>query len=506
MNTTTKAAPGRPPVRPRATWVAALLAGHSALGLGFCALIYLICLTGTVAVFEQELQSWEQPDAPTVTVISPQAIETAVGAARRLAPEDAAVSITISLPAPDQPHFRVSAGGHEGEGGRNWYADGSGRTSVEVRHPATSFISGLHTSLHMPVGIGRILVGIAGMALLCLVISGALAHQRIFKDAFRLRMGGARRLELADTHNRLGTWALPFALVLSFTGAFLALFFFMFGSIAATTYRGDMGRAFADLVGPFPKQDVRLKPLPPLSPLMERVRRSSPATAIGSVDNQQPGTRGQRIGIALRGSDPLLGRDRVVFDGEGRQVYSSAVRPRSLPQQLLSAVQPIHFGWFGGVGVKIAYGLLGIVLCVLTSTGARIWLQRRRDKGHPAPGCERLWVAVKWGQPLGITSAILGALLSGSEALPTMIWLAVTAVTLLAAAIPGAIDRLDRCFRAALALTFVAVAASHFVLWHSSEFSSNGWAVDGLLLIGAITAGLTVWRRRFHFWYETESI
>lgn len=502
MSTINASSTARPAPRPRNGWVAALLAGHSALGLGFCALIYLICLSGTVAVFEQELQRWEQPAIPIVTDVGPQAIETAITNARQQAPKDAASSITITLPAPDRPQLLVSAGGHEGKGGRSWYADGNGRLTAEVRHSAASFISELHTGLHMPMGIGTIIVGISGMALLCLVISGALAHPRIFKDAFRLRLGGSRRLELADTHNRLGTWVLPFAFIISFTGAFIALFFFMFAGVAATTYRGDLGRAFTDLAGTFPKHDARAQPLPPIMPLVERARRPSPAAVIESIDIQQPGTRGQQIGISLRGSDPLLGATRIVFDGDGRQIYSSMTRPHSLPQQLLLATQPIHFGWFGGIGVKIAYGLLGVALCVTTSTGARIWLQRRRDKGRPAPACERLWIAVKWGQPLGIALAVWGALISTSEAVPTMIWLIASAATFLSAAFLDATDRLDRWLRIALAAALVAVAASHLGLWHASEAVVASWLVDGLILIGAIAMGLTL-RRRPGFAVET---
>lgn len=495
MNTTKTPSTARPTPQSRKNWVQALLAGHSALGLGFCALIYVICLSGTVAVFEQELQRWEQPAIPPVTDAGPHAIETAIANVRQRAPRDAGSSITITLPAPDRPQLLLSAGGHEGKGGRNWYADENGRLIAEVRHPAASFISELHTGLHMPMGIGTIIVGVAGMALLCLVISGTLAHPRIFKDAFRLRLGGSRRLELADMHNRLGTWALPFAFVISFTGAFIALFFFMFAGVAATTYRGDMGRAFTDLAGPFPKHDARAQPLPPIAPLVERVRRSFPATVIESIEVQQPGTRGQQIGIGLRNADPLIGTMRIIFDDGGRQIYSSATRPHSFPQQLLLATQPVHFGWFGGIGVKIAYGLLGIALCVTTSTGVRIWLQRLRDKGRQAPVCERLWIAVKWGQPLGIALAVLGTLLSTSEALPTVIWLTVSLATLLSAAFLHVTDRLDRWLRITLASALMAVAASHLALRHASEAVVACWLVDGVILSGAIVVGLTLRRR-----------
>src|SRR5262245_4005568 len=43
-----------------------MLAGHSALGLAFAWLIYVVCLSATVAVFANEFKRWEQPDGPTV--------------------------------------------------------------------------------------------------------------------------------------------------------------------------------------------------------------------------------------------------------------------------------------------------------------------------------------------------------------------------------------------------------------------------------------------------------
>ena len=50
-------------------------------------------------------------------------------------------------------------------------------------------------------------------------------HPRVLRDAFHLRLGGSRRLQEADLHNRLGIWALPFHFTLALTGALCALFF-----------------------------------------------------------------------------------------------------------------------------------------------------------------------------------------------------------------------------------------------------------------------------------------
>src|SRR5690606_2751916 len=54
--------------------VRAVLSGHSLLGLAFAAIIYLVCLTGTIAVFAPDLERWEQPQAPAASQLSDAAV------------------------------------------------------------------------------------------------------------------------------------------------------------------------------------------------------------------------------------------------------------------------------------------------------------------------------------------------------------------------------------------------------------------------------------------------
>ena len=72
------------PIWPKvpAEFVRAMLAGHSALGLAFAALIYLVCFSGSVAVFTYEYGRWEQPAGPLLHEVSPEAADAAFAAAR----------------------------------------------------------------------------------------------------------------------------------------------------------------------------------------------------------------------------------------------------------------------------------------------------------------------------------------------------------------------------------------------------------------------------------------
>ena len=55
------------------------LSAHAAIGLLAGALLYLICLTGTLTVFYEEWQRIEQPGAPEMASIEPDAVQTAIG-------------------------------------------------------------------------------------------------------------------------------------------------------------------------------------------------------------------------------------------------------------------------------------------------------------------------------------------------------------------------------------------------------------------------------------------
>jgi uncharacterized iron-regulated membrane protein len=338
------------------SWVSAGLAGHSALGLALAAFIYLVCLSGTLAVFAQELQRWEQPAGPVVQSVSPAAVDNGFNAIRAKAPGLAKDSVTIALPTPAIPRLTLSAGGHEGAGGEIWLAAATGRPVVKAYRPTTDFIVALHTGLHLPEGIGRTLVGLIGIALLGLLISGVLAHPRIFKDAFSLRRGGSRRLQTADLHNRLGTWGLPFFLTVTLTGTILGVFFVIFAGLAATAYKGDFGRAFSDMGFGAEQGRPTAAPVSPIAPMLAQVSAKSPGASIQAVSIEHAGTNRQKIEVTIHEPGQLSTYDRYGFDAAGHMVDTPDGERATISRQISTALQPLHFGWFGGIIVKIAYG------------------------------------------------------------------------------------------------------------------------------------------------------
>ncbi|ADG10849.1 PepSY domain-containing protein [Caulobacter segnis] len=482
------------PIWPKipADFVRAMLAGHSALGLAFAALIYLVCFSGSVAVFTQEFGRWEQPAGPVLSSVSPNAVDAAVKATLAEIPQPH--DLLVRLPTPDQP--RLSIHGEDASGREHTYvADQAGRLVGEARTPWTEFQAELHTVLHLPRAWGGFVVGLTGVALLSSLISGVLSHPRVFKDAFALRWGGSKRLQEADLHNRISVWGLPFHLAVSLTGAFLGLTTIIVGVLALATFKGDASKAYALFQGPTVKDDPR-----PAAKVID-VRSGLDAVAARYPDArptyiyvEHPGERGQHAIINLATDGRLSRGETVVVDGEGRILGEVGYESGSLGFRVLSAMTPLHFGWFGGWPVKVAYFLLGLGLTAVTSSGVAIWLARRRDKGRPAPRWERLWVAFAWSQPLAYAFSALVSQLSPTPA-PVAAWGLATLMACGSAAI-GTPARISKGLRLISAALLASVAMAHGASQAGVMADPAGWGVDAALIGTALLLALTTLPRR----------
>lgn len=456
--------------RPRAgLWrtdvVRAVLSGHSILGIAFAAVIYIVCITGALCVYMRDFQRWEQPSAPVVTRASDAAVGRAIAAmGDRVKPGE---GFYVALPDSDFPRLMVSSGGDADD--QTWYADSNGRLVTRQNAPWTDFLVDLHTRLHLPAAWGRFVVGLAGVALLSSLISGVLAHPRIFRDAFHFRLGGSRRLEQADLHNRLGVWPLPFHLIISLTGALLGLSTLIVGVLALLLFRGDTGKVYALLSAPPAKADPRPAAMPDAATLLATLRRHAPGADPRQIAISNWGRRDVRLEFSASRPRLIGQQDEMIFGLNGMIVAEKHPGSENVGEKILGSLGQLHFGWFGGIAIRIVYGLLGLALCVVTASGITVWLARRRDKGRPAPSLERLWAAISWGQPIALAVPALAALLIpalGPSALGA-IWAGATLAT--------------------------AIAAGAMVFTAAASIRSGAQLVTGGLLIAIATISLLRW-------------
>lgn len=477
--------------------VRAVLKGHSGLGLAFAAILYLVCLTGAISVFANEFQRWENPDVERMETISANAVQ----AAYRTVMDRAGGPIEhvlIVMPSEDRPWPTLRVDAEDGTQ-TTWIADNAGHITGELREGWTKFLTRLHINLHLPQSWGIFIVGLTGVALLSSLISGLLAHPRIFRDAFHLRLGGSRRLQEADLHNRIGVWALPFHLTVSLTGALLGLSTVIIGAIGFAVFNGDTDKVYAIFVAPHPAEDARPAPPLDLAPLFAKVAQRTSAQPSKRIDYlivEHPMEQGAAAMFEVEdGSSRLASADSYAFDRNGKLYYEHQATDNNVGQQILGSLGLLHFGWFGGGVIKIAYGLLGIGLAYLAAGGVHIWLARRRDKGRPAPGLERVWAATVWGQPVALTCATFAALFTPLVAPLIWTWAAVS-VAMLGAAVFLPPSTLSRIGRAGTGTVLIVLAVAHPVFMrigdHMALIVDGTFGLIGLGLLATVISKISV--------------
>lgn len=194
---------------------------HTWVGLLPGWLLFLIFLFGTTAYFQQEISRWMRPEMSSSSVLSPKTLAAADTLLRDRA--TGAQEWTVSLPARGGQVVRVSWEGPEGKG-KATLDPGTGR-EVKVRDTqGGNFLYRFHYDLYaMPRMWARSLVSIAALAMLVAILSGVVTHKKIFADFFTLRFWKGQRSWL-DSHNVTAVLALPFHLMITYTGLAALLF------------------------------------------------------------------------------------------------------------------------------------------------------------------------------------------------------------------------------------------------------------------------------------------
>lgn len=200
---------------------------HTWAGVLTGSLLLAIFWMGTLSAFDREIDRWMMPMTRLENVDSVvsfdalrQLLETAVQARSPL--------WRVNLSTDREPFVRVV---HQGEAGpMNLLIDPASGAVLPVSGTwaGTGFIYPFHYMLHLKIGQAGIwIVGLAGMAMLALCVSGIVIHRRILADFFTVRLGRKPRRLILDLHNVAGVAALPFHVAITLSGLviFFAIYF-----------------------------------------------------------------------------------------------------------------------------------------------------------------------------------------------------------------------------------------------------------------------------------------
>ncbi|MEM6701321.1 MAG: PepSY-associated TM helix domain-containing protein [Acidobacteriota bacterium] len=411
---------------------------HSWTGIVAGLVIFVVCLSGSVAIVEHELATWEQPELRLEPASNPQPIGDLVALAMaevdpraRAEPSPAPgeeggeeaqrTDSRVFLELPSESHPTLSASFFEDGKWHYKHWDPANGEQIEVGESALSFHTGLHTHLQLPV-IGRMLVGFAGLFLMISIISGVAAHPQLVREIFLLRWRPSLRMSFSDLHKQVGTWSLLFGGMLSFTGALLGLFTLFAPVMVLSAFGGDLDKAVEAFSGKSQEFVGETADMLPIGPLVEDFEAQHPGYEVSRLVLTHYGDQAAEITLDLaeapqRTLDAPESHRLSLVTGE--TLYVQTFNGRGIGARLMSLTSLLHFGTFGGGFLKLLYFVSGLLLTLCVGSGLYLWLERRRRERADLRSfqiLERLILGVCIGQVLATCVSIGAARVSGLQA------------------------------------------------------------------------------------------
>ena len=379
------------------------LNAHNWVGVFLSVLLFLVCLSGTVAVFHLEFERWEQPHIQEMDNVSPQVIEKAMDTFLAQNPEESH-HLYVVFPTSDIPSLVVE------NDHKAYFADQEGNLLEEESVSFTQMLVDLHLYLNLPQSWGMILVSALGAIICTLVITGIIAHKRMSKDAFKLRRGGNGQQAQIDLHNRFGLWAAPFHLVIGITGAYFGMAGIILVTVATLNYNGDRDAVVNQIFTPDPVLAPQ-EGKPVIGKAFAQMETLAPEKSPIFLTVHEVGEPEQFIEIYAKAPNRMIYAEGYRFDTAGNFVGVAGYEFGEWGKQLVWAMYRLHFGDFAGMTSKWLYFVLGVMLTMLCVSGMEVWLSK---KAHP-PLASRLWYSVVWGSVSALAlTAIADMFISGS--------------------------------------------------------------------------------------------
>ncbi|QAY76323.1 PepSY domain-containing protein [Sphingosinicella sp. BN140058] len=235
------------------------------------------------------------------------------------------------------------------------------------------FLLTLHVDMFLGLP-GKLFLGFMGVLFFVSIVSGAVVYAPFMR---RLKFGTVRvsrskRVRWLDLHNLLGIVTLMWLSVVGLTGVINTL-----SEPLVDVWRRDQ---LAELTAAY-------QGLPPVPVERFGSLQRAVATARAAAPGMEPQfvafpgvrfTSEHHYAVWLRGGTPATNRifRPTLIDAQTGELTASRRMPWYMLALRLS--QPLHFGDYGGLPLKLLWGLLDIAAIVVLISGLYLWLGKRR--------------------------------------------------------------------------------------------------------------------------------
>ncbi|WP_070155004.1 PepSY-associated TM helix domain-containing protein [Sphingobium phenoxybenzoativorans] len=355
---------------------------HKWSSLVCTAFLLMLCVTGLPLIFHDEIDGLTREPAALARLPEGTALlslDSILDRALRTRPGEVPLYMSFDTdrpvvnvttgPVPDAPPAAMHFMSLDQRTGQVLPADeGAGAGIMD-------FLLQLHTDMFLGLP-GMLFLGAMGLLFAVAIVSGVALYAPFMA---RLPFGAIRRtkrmrVRWTDYHNLLGVTTLLWALVVGLTGVINTL------ATPVTDYW--KARELAALITPY-----RGLPVPR--------QLSSVQDAVDKAMQAAPGMRPQfvafpggtfssshHLAIFLQGRTTATEKLLTPVLVDARSGALSAVKPMPWYMQALLLSQPLHFGDYGGLPLKIIWALLDIVSIIVLGSGLYLWISKGNGRGR----------------------------------------------------------------------------------------------------------------------------
>jgi len=219
---------------------------------------------------------------------------------------------------------------------------------------------------------GKLFLGLMGILFCVAIISGIVVYAPSMRklDFGAYRGHRPRIVRWLDIHNLAGILLVMWTLVVGFTGvintwADLVLKMWQYGQLAEMTAQYRDRAPPTRLASVQGAVDVAVRAVPGMTPSFV----AFPGTVFSSKSHYI---------VFLKGDTPVTSRllKPALIDAETGKLTDSRDMPWYVTTLFIS--QPLHFGDYGGMPLKILWAVLDVLTIIVLGTGVYLWLRRRK--------------------------------------------------------------------------------------------------------------------------------
>ncbi|AWL13081.1 hypothetical protein HMF8227_02629 [Saliniradius amylolyticus] len=354
---------------------------HGWLGLISLLPFLLICLTGSLLVFKQELDGLLMPEVAEITP-----------GQKRLDYNVLIERINLQLTDYELGSWEVFNNSTEADrlyvikqGTDIWHKAHLNPYTGELLseptaggHYLTDWLLDLHYTLllndidGLDEHLGLLITSTFAIFLIFLGISGLIIYRKFWKRLFTLRWNQRLLVVFSDLHKMVGTLASPILLILGITGGYYTISMYVHETLEhadGAEHHKITERLYNDQLDfqqLFTQADQYIEGFE-LTYIVMPFEPDLPITLYGRVPS----------------GNPLLSNYASVinFDGTtGDHQLSYDIRQQGIGAKIIDSFRRLHFGTFAGITSKLIWCVMGLAPLLLGGTGTYLWFKRRQKR------------------------------------------------------------------------------------------------------------------------------